>query len=293
MRILCTGAGGFIGSHVCAALKGAGHHVIGLDTTIVAERPVIYDDFIVADITHPLSKIPDLDAVIHLAAIAAPRDCDSDPARAYAVNVNGTSQVLRMALASGAKKVVFSSSAHVYDIPPRYLPTDETHPLRLNNTYTTTKILGEKLCELYFENHGLSYTTLRLYNAYGIGQAKGYFLPEMISKAEQGDITLNGGDTTKDFVWVEDVARAFVLAVESHFVGAINIGTGVQTPLWKIARSIANAYGVSLETHSAGHPSHMQAEIGRAKRVLGWQPITSLEEGLNAVLSDAKVKSIR
>lgn len=292
MKICVTGAGGFIGSHVCEALHKVGHHIVGLDTTIVVGRPVTYDDFIVADITAPLSTVANLDAVIHLAAIAAPRDCDADPARAYAVNVNGTHQVLKMALASGAKKFVFSSSAHVYDIPPKYMPTDETHPLRLNNTYTTTKILGEQLCQLYFENHGLSYTTLRLFNAYGPGQAKGYFIPDQIAKARRGRIDLQGSDVTKDWVYIEDVADAFVKAITSHFVGAVNIGTGIDTSLGTIARIIANHYGVDLETHLAPHPSHMRCDWGRARNILGWQPLTSLGEGLRATIDSTKTAAI-
>jgi UDP-glucose 4-epimerase len=164
MKVLVTGANGFIGQYVLKALEERGHEAIGLDFTQSVRPPWIH-----ADITHPLEKIPNLDAVIHLAAMANPRECDATPIGAFAVNVNGTNQVLKMALESGAKKIVFSSSAHVYDIPPKYLPTDESHPLRLNNTYTTTKILGEQLCQLYWENHGLSYCTLRLFNAYGPG----------------------------------------------------------------------------------------------------------------------------
>ena len=285
MRVCISGANGFIGQHVVKALAMVGHDVIPLDVRFDlswdgAER-------IVADITQPLAPIPGLDAVIHLAALSHPRQCDADPAKAYAVNVAGTSNVLKMALESGAKKVVFSSSAHVYDIPPKYMPSDEVHPLRLNNTYTTTKILGEQLCELYYANHGLSYTILRLYNAYGPGQAAGYFIPDMISK--QGDIDLGpGGHTTKDWVWVEDLARAFVLAAETPFVGAINIGTGIETPLHQIAGRIAAEKGFICKVAANENFTRMQADPTRAKRVLGWEPTVTLEEGLNRVLAASK-----
>ncbi len=286
MRILVTGAAGFIGQHVCNALNRAKHDVIGLDK---CEQPVdISMRWIENDITQPLANIPaELDAVIHLAAVANPRECDTDPTKAFDVNVNGTLQVLRMALASGAKKFVFSSSAHVYDIPPRYMPTDESHPLRLNNTYTTTKILGEQLCQLFWENHGLSYTVLRLFNAYGPGQGAGYFIPDMVEKAKSGKIELSGGNTTKDFVSINDVAQAFKLAVESAFVGPINIGTGIETSLTLIAARIANAAGAAFE-HEPGRLSRgtrMQCDASRAYSILGWEPGVSLEEGLSAILS--------
>ena len=275
MRVCVTGSAGFIGKHVCKALADAGHLVIPLDINI---------PWVQADITQPLPKVPDLDAVIHLAALSHPRQCDENPGKAFAVNVAGTSNVLRMALESGAKKLVFSSSAHVYNIPPNWLPTDETHPLRLNNTYTTTKILGEQLCDLYWTNHGLSYTTLRLFNVYGPGQPKGYFVPDMLVKT--GDIDLGpGGHTTKDWVWIADATRAFVLALESDFVGPVNIGTGEETPLHFVAGRIASERGFVCKVSPTETISRMCADWHRAERVLGWKPTKSIREGLNAILS--------
>ena len=271
MKVLVTGHRGFIGQHVYRAVLEAGHTVVGVDLPDV-------------DITQGLAPIPGLDAVIHLAARSHPRQCDEDPRRAYDVNVQGTSRVLQMALKSGAKKVVFASSAHVYDIPPKVLPTDEQQPTRLNNTYTTTKLLGERLCQLYFENHGLSYAVLRLFNVYGPGQALGYFIPDMIAKAKGGTITLTGGATTKDWVYVEDVARAFVLAVESNFVGPINIGTGVETDLATIGRLIAAETGALFSMAPVGTATRMCADNTRAKRVLGWEPTVSLRGGIDLTL---------
>lgn len=287
MRVLVTGAAGFIGSHVCRALIKAGHYVTGVDLVQNTEL----DDFIVADICKPFAA-PRFDAMVHLAAIASPNECDADPERAFNINVNGTHQALKIALESGARKVVFSSSAHVYDIPPRYLPTDESHPLRLNKTYTTTKILGEQLCHLFFENHGLSYTTLRLYNAYGPGQTMGYFIPDQIAKAKKGRIDLYGSDVSKDWVYVEDVADAFCRAIDTRFVGAINIGTGIETKLGVVARAIANIFGADLETHPAERPTRMQCDGRRASAILGWSPTTPLEEGLRAAINSAKARPI-
>ena len=284
MKVLVTGSEGFLGKHVCRALKARGHAVVGLDSAPSAE--------IVADITKVMPMM-ELDAIVHLAAVASPNVCTANPELAFSVNVLGTQQVLRLALESGARKFVFSSSAHVYDIPPRYMPTDECHPLRLNNIYTTTKLLGEQLCHLFWENHGLSYTTLRLYNAYGPGQQPGYFIPDMLAKAETGEIILKGGETTKDWVYVDDVARAFCLALETPYVGVMNIGTGLQTPLSEVSRLIAAHTGVFLRVVlSSNDATRMQADYTRARQVLGWRPTVTIEEGLDAVCSDAKARSL-
>ena len=230
MRVLLTGSEGFIGKHVRTTLVAHGHEVIPFDLALGD------------DITKPMAA-RDIEAVVHLAALASPSACDARPAEAFQINVHGTLEVLKMALASNAKKFVFSSSAHVYGVGPRYFPTDEVHPLSLGNTYTTTKILGEQLCHLYFENHGLPYTTLRLYNAYGPGQSAGYFIPDMVAKAQSGTLVLTGASTTKDFVYIDDVAKAFALAVESPFVGPINVGSGVESSLGDVASQIAKEFG--------------------------------------------------
>ena len=289
MRVLITGAAGFIGKHVVKALREAQHEVIASDNEWLNLKWNESVDM-EADITKPLAPIKGLDAVIHLAAMSNPRECNAVPSAAFDKNVNGTQQVLKMALASGARKVVFSSSAHVYDIPPRYFPTDEVHPLRLNNTYTTTKILGEQLCELYYTNHGLSYTTLRLYNAYGPGQAKGYFIPDMLSKASKGSIVLPGGNTTKDWVYVEEVAQAFLKALETAYIGPINIGTGVETELSVLAEYIAQAMGASFSTTPNPTATRMQADNSRARNILGWQPVIGVAEGLERILQAEGIK---
>ena len=119
----------------------------------------------------------------------------------------------------------------MYGISPKYMPTDERHPLALQDTYTTTKIMGESLCQLFYSNHNLEYLVSRLFNAYGPGQSTDYFIPAMISKAKSGHIELRGRHVTKDFVFVDDVVDAFAKALVSDYVGEMNIGSGLQTTL--------------------------------------------------------------
>ena len=289
MRVLVTGANGFIGRHVLKALRDAGHDAIGLDNEWLNLKWYEAVDMAV-NITKPIDPIEGLDAVVHLAAMSNPRECDADPSMAFDVNVHGTHQVLRMAFETGVKRVVFASTAHVYGISPKYLPTDETHPLWLQNNYTLTKILGEQLCQLYYENHGLSFAALRLYNAFGPDQAKGYFIPDMLYKASKGGIVLPGGNTTKDFVYVEEVARAFVAAVESSYVGHINIGSGVETPLSDVASYIAHAMDAEFSTAPVEGATRMWGDITRARAVLGWTPSCSVPSGLERIFQHEGIK---
>ena len=283
MKVLVTGSEGFLGKHVSVALKAKGHQVVGLDSAPTAE--------IIADITKVM-PIMQVDAVIHLAAVASPNVCAANPELAFNVNVNGTHQVLRLALESGAKKFVFSSSAHVYGVGPKYLPTDEYHPLWLQNVYTTTKILGEQLCQLFYDNHGLSYTTLRLFNVYGPGQGTGYFVPDMIRQAANGRIHLQGPSTTKDWIYIDDVVEAFGRAVETAYVGPINIGSGIATSLGTVAKTIADDMNAVYAFTIAPNATNMRADIGRAWCVLNWTPKVDIHGGLRATLEHAKVTAV-
>jgi UDP-glucose 4-epimerase len=282
MRVLVTGANGFIGRHLVKALEQAGHTVVGWD---LPDQDIIRDPLM-----EILSGKPQqLDAVIHLAAIGSPALCDREPTAAFTVNVQGTHNVLKLALDAGAKRFVFASSAHVYGVSPKYLPTDERHPLRLQDVYTTTKLVGEEFCKLFWDNYGLSYVAIRLFNGYGPGQLPGYFIPDMVQRAKTGRIELRGALITKDWIYIDDVVRAYALALQSPFVGAVNIGTGVETTLQFIAARIAGSCGAEMviSDQPQGGPTRMLCDWGRAQRVLGWRPEIDLEEGIERTIKSA------
>jgi nucleoside-diphosphate-sugar epimerase len=292
-KVLVTGAGGFLARHIVPKLVAQGAEVIGMDLPKGLESARGFKSkaqLVEGDITDSASierAVDRCNYLIHLAAIAAPLECEKRPEKAFLVNVQGTYNVLKFAQRKGVRKVIFSSSAHVYGISPKYMPTDEKHPLALQDVYTTSKILGESLCQLFYSNHNLEYVTSRLYNAYGPGQNEDYFIPAMISKAKSGRIELRGRAVTKDFVFVEDVADAFVKALTSDFVGEVNIGSGKQTTLEFVADHIAKALRAKLtfsNVEPAG-PSHMQCDTERARRILGWEAKTSIEQGLDRTLA--------
>jgi nucleoside-diphosphate-sugar epimerase len=297
-RVLITGAGGFLAGHIIPKLVEKGAEVIGLDVRngldLLKRKERVWKlKLVEGDISKhkDLERVDDrCDYVIHLAAIAAPLQCEKNPEMAFLTNVQGTFNVLKLAQNKEAKKVLFSSSAHVYGISPKYVPTDENHPLALQDIYTTSKILGESLCSLFYSNHHLEYITTRLYNAYGPGQNTDYFIPAMIAKAKGGRIELKGRHITKDFVYVDDVADAFILALQSDYVGEINIGSGKQTTLEYVASYIAKNLGAEMtfSTVEPGGPTHMQCDPTRAHKVLGWRAQTPLEQGLDKAIAASK-----
>lgn len=296
MKLLVTGAGGFIGQHLCRALNNAGHDPIGIDINSMPEcRGIIVD---ITDAQGMAELVPGLsgdatrrfDACIHLAAIASPPIAAKDPGKAWLTNCQGTFNVLELCRKINCKRVVFLSSAHCVGISPRYMPTDENAPLSMVDTYTVSKLVGEHLCKLFFDQHGLSYCTLRLWNAYGEGQSPDYFLGKKLSQAVQGHLTVRNADVSKDFVHVSDVVRAIILAMESNYVGQIHIGTGVETKLSAIVDMIAARFGLTPvdEQVPPEGPTRMQCDWSRAKAILGWEPTVTFEEGLSALMDAAR-----
>jgi len=286
--VLVTGACGFMGSHLVGKLLEEGASVFALDRPEAfqgkhIESPRYFP--LALDITRPLTAASDtrFDVVYHLAAIAAPIVCEQEPDKAFLTNVLGTYNVLRFALKGDAKKVIFLSSAHVYGISPKYMPTGEVHPLALLDNYTTTKVLGERLCRLFYDNHHLPYLIFRLFNSYGPGQPPGYFIPDMIVKAKSGHITLKGREVTKDFIYIDDVVDALLKGAVSDYVGELNIGSGKQTELGYVAKYIADKMGarIDFDDSKVAGPTKMQADNTRAKKILGWAPRITLEQGLD------------
>jgi UDP-glucose 4-epimerase len=301
MRILVTGASGFIGQHIVPKL--AGHK----DDSVVIHDFVPFPERIANasvggfqwDIRDAaaLSSYVDIasscESILHLAAVASPRVCTLDPATAWETNVRGTHNVLRLAQLAGIRRVVFMSSSHVYGIPPKYMPTDECHPLHMQDGYTTTKILGEDLCRLFWENHGISTCSLRLFNSYGPGQSDLYFLGATMKRAlEDKRVIIKGPSITKDWIAIVDVCRAIRTALYSDYVGALNVGTGVQTSLGKIGQKVSDFFGVPYAEEATDDmgPSKMQCDPTKTESVLGWRSTVSIWEGLELLMTRARAE---
>lgn len=297
-RILVTGAAGFMGSYLIPALVERGYQVIGLDLKGAFENGNLKGvinriEVVEADITNygELEKLGfDVDYIHHLAAIAAPGVCSAQPKLAYDVNVLGTHNVLRFAKSHDVKRFLLTSSAHVYGISPRYMPTPEIQPVWLqDDVYTATKIVDEYLVRLFYENYSLPYTTIRLFNSYGPRQTTDYFIPAKIQEAlKTGKILLRGRQVKKDFVYITDVIDAYVKILESDFVGELNVGSGAATSLETVARYISKALKAELSFGEDGSATSMQSDISRARKILGWEGKVGLEEGLDKTIESMR-----
>ena len=299
LRVLITGCNGFMGSYLVPALLERGYDVVGVDLKGTFDNGNLGNacnriEPIEADITDysALEQINgmDIDYIHHLAAIASPSLCTSQPKLAYDVNVLGTFNVLRLAKRQSVKKILFTSSAHVYGISPRYVPTPEIQPVWLQeDVYTSTKIMGEHLIRLFYENYSIPYNTIRLFNSYGPRQTNDYFVPAKIKEAlNPGKIHLRGRLVRKDFVYITDVIDAYVKLLESDYVGELNVGSGTSTTLEAVAGHIAKALNAELTFAKDETVTYMQSDTSRAKKVLGWEAKVPLETGLDQTIESFK-----
>ena len=296
-KVLVTGGGGFLGSHLVDKLleKGANVTVVDLSSPESSRNLSHVKDrinFAEWDITnfsdsHKLGR--DFDYIFHLAACAAPSFCEANPEKAFRVNVQGTYNMLRLASEIKPKKFVFSSSAGIYGTYPKYTPIDEKHPVEIeNNVYNVTKVIGENLCNFFAERHEMPIVILRLFTTFGPRQSTDYFFPTLISQAlKDKKIELWNSKPTRDFNFVENTVDAFVRAAESDFVGGpINIGSGREIKISEIAQKIAKDFGAELsflEKDVVG-PMVLCCDNRKAKEVLGWETKVSFEDGLSKTI---------
>ena len=300
-----TGGAGFIGSHTVDHLLAEGVEVVVLDNLRSGRlenirqhvnkrnfrfvRGDIRDSHLVKDL------VSDVDAVIHLAALVSVPESIKDPALTYAINVNGTLNLLKASVDFGVKRFVYASSCAVYGNAEN-LPIKEDYPPKPLSPYASSKLTAEDYVQKYNRNFGLETVCLRYFNVYGPRQIYSDYsgvITRFINRLTN-DLPLvifSDGEQTRDFVYVTDVAEANILALKhAKAIGEIfNIGTGVATTINQLANMLLELAGKnSLETvHSEpreGDIRHSVADISKAKEKLGYCPKVSLKDGLKRLL---------
>ena len=302
--ILVTGGAGFIGSHLVDRLMRDSYEVGVLDNLSNGKignvkRHLDAERFrlIKGDIRNSRDieeAIRHVDAVFHLAAIVSVPVSLKNPSLVDDVNAMGTLRLLEACLKADVEMFVHASSCAVYG-EAHYLPIDERHPTNPLSPYAASKLAAEYHCKAFCENYGLKTLCLRYFNVYGsrqVGGPYGGVITRFISRLKQGKppIIYGDGEQTRDIVYVDDVVEANMLALECQSAGeAVNVGTGTPTTVNKLAGVLLELFGrTDLKPVYApprkGDIRSSCADIGKAKKVLGYAPKVTLKEGLRTLL---------
>jgi UDP-glucose 4-epimerase len=310
MRVLVTGGAGYIGSVSVEALLAAGHHVEVVDDLSTGHRrsvpagvPLHTASYADAAAMERLFRDNGIDAVLHCGARSLVGESVADPARYYRQNVAGGVALLEAMRAASVGRLVFSSSAAVYGVPEASPITEDT-PLRPINPYGETKRTFEGALAFYAPAYGLRSISLRYFNAAGASERNGevhdpetHLIPNVLRAAERGDpVTLFGDDyptpdgtPVRDYIHVEDLARAHLLALEATAAGqsaalALNLGSGTGFSVREVVAAAGRVVGreipVTMGPRRAGDPPILVAAADRAADVLGWRPERSTLEGM-------------
>jgi UDP-glucose 4-epimerase len=305
-RVFITGGAGFIGSHIVDQVLDAG-----------AARVTIIDDFVrgrwenldramatgrvevtvgdICDAEQVDRLTAGADVVFHQAALRITQ-CAEEPVRGWQVMVIGTQNVLEAAVRHGVQKVLAASSASVYG-EPSYLPMDEAHPFNNRTLYGAAKIANEQLLRSYHEMYGLDYVMFRPFNVYGPRMdVFGAYTEVMIRWLErlarhEAPVIFGDGSQTMDFIHVEDVARAYVLAAVSDVTDAVfNAGSGTQTSLRELCEMLCVAAGrpeIEPEfgpARKVNGVTRRQASTASARERVGFAARIGLREGLESLV---------
>jgi UDP-glucose 4-epimerase len=302
MKYAVTGGAGFIGSHLTKNLVERGNEVIVIDNLNTGKKQNVEKiskkiDFFEVDI-RDFSAIENIlknvDGIFHEAALASVQDSFRIPDEFFDVNVNGTENIFKIAKKLGIK-VVYASSSSVYGNPIS-IPIKENDGKNPFNPYAKTKLEDDKLAEKYARN-GLKVIGLRYFNVFGSGQSKEYagVIKLFLERIQQGLPPLINGDglQVRDFVYVDDVVNANMLAMESNVNGEFfNIGTNSVVSVLDLATMIIKFSGLKLKPiHQPAVPGDVkatQADITKAKMMLKWKPTTSIENWLKSTVLDIK-----
>jgi UDP-glucose 4-epimerase len=304
MRVAVTGGAGYIGSTLIRDLLKEGHEVTSLDNQTTGNYEHVKRlkgsaKLIVGDIRSPEdldSAFKGMDAVVHMAALSDLDACNDKPDEAVSVNVYGTHRVVESALKNGMKRLVFCSSAAVYGTPASIPVTEETptHPL---NLYGVTKLAGEKILDAAHANNGLETVNLRFGNVYGVGLYTNWVgvIPKFVALALDGKpLTIYGdGESTRDFVHVEDITRAIVLSLTTKGIEGetFNIGNETTTvneiAAW-VSEETRKATGNSVKTTHLpprpGETKEFSYDTSKISDAIGFRPKWQLRDGVKQII---------
>lgn len=295
MTIAITGVNGFIGQHLSKALIRKGYAVTGIgkeDKSVIPR--VLYHKGDVLNKKFLGKIIYDCDAIVHLAALTSHKDIVDNQLKTQKINLNGTKNILDIFIKSKAKKFIYPSTGKVYG-NIRYLPIDENHPTQPQNILGKLKLEVEDLIKSY-ETQQKKLIIFRAFNVYGHGQDENFLIPTILKQLSDGkrEIILGDVKAKRDYVYIDDLVSAFVLAIEKKLppgVSIYNICTGKESSASQIVNMISKIKGIDIKIKvnpALIRGDEMKEEYGsfeKAKRVLGWEPKVNFKDGLGRLIS--------
>jgi len=315
MRILVTGAAGFLGSHLCERLLNEGHSVVGMDNFItgspdnlahLANNPRF--EFIRHDVANFIFVPGKIDAVLHFASPASPNPSSpygytNLPIQTMKAGALGTHNTLGVARAQNARYLLASTS-EIYGDPLEH-PQKETYwghvdPIGVRSVYDEAKRFAEALTMAYHRYHGIDTRIVRIFNTYGprMRLDDGRVVPNFIQQALRGEpLTVYGdGSQTRSFCYVDDLIEGIYRLLLSDEHLPVNIGNPAEITIMEFAetinRLVGNQAGIIRKDHLrlGDDPQRRRPDITRAKEILNWQPTISLEEGIKKTIPYFKKK---
>jgi len=303
MRYLVTGGAGFIGSHLTEELLRRGEHVRIADSLITGKRKNLAHlsgaEFIEGDLSDPVvarTAVQGIDYVLHQAAIpSVPRSVE-DPVTSNRANIDATLHVLVAARDAGVKRVVYAGSSSAYGDTPT-LPKHEEMPTNPLSPYALQKLVGEQYMQLFTKLYGLETVTIRYFNVFGPRQDPSSAYSGVISVFARALIenkapTIHGdGEQTRDFTYVDNVVDGVLRAVTAPGASGavVNVATGSRislNQLFSVMKALTgSSVNVSYGPSRRGDIKDSLADITKARTVLGYEPLVSLEDGLRKTLA--------
>jgi dTDP-glucose 4,6-dehydratase len=301
VRHLISGAAGFIGSHLCDRLVSAGHTVTGVDNLITGSRKNIehllngvngaHLHFIEADITTAIPANGPFDHVWHLASLASPKEYLAHPIETLESGSSGTRNMLEIARRDGAR-FLLTSTSECYGDPLEH-PQVETYwgnvnPVGTRSCYDESKRYAEAITMAFHRAHGVRTNIARIFNTYGPRMAldDGRVVPAFLDQALRGlPLTIFGdGSQTRSFCYVSDLVGGLIKLSESEERYPVNLGNPAELTILEFAERIRTLMGSRLDLVfqplPEDDPRKRRPDISKAKRVLGWEPKVTLEDGL-------------
>lgn len=306
-KVLVTGAGGFIGSHLVEALLSRGcqvrafvHYNSRNDPGFLKQLPsdtLGTLEIIGGDIRDALAvqqAVQGCEYVFHLGALISIPYSYRHPVEVAETNFLGTLNILNACRQAGVKRLIHTSTSEVYGTA-LYTPIDEQHPLQGQSPYSASKIAADKMVESYHATYGLPVVTVRPFNTFGPRQSARAVIPTIITQALARDVIQLGNlDTTRDFTYVTDTVAGFLCAAEAQLAEGVtyNLGTGMEIRIGDIAEKIVQFTGRSVEIvvdaqrlrPSGSEVFQLISNNTLARQRINWTPRVGLDEGLHRTI---------